>query len=132
MLTRRASPLLVLCALLATVSVAHARTVAVTISSSAKTVHLHKGDMLRVTLREVQDGGYHWRTLAKSSPAVLKIVSSIYRPPHLAPGETGGSGRRINRYHAVGTGRSEVLLGEFGPQSRSTPVTVFKLTVVVS
>jgi predicted secreted protein len=129
---RRWSSLLAVTAIVAWPAAAQARTVSVGLSASTKTVHLHRGDKLVVTLTEVQDGGFKWHTVAAPTASVLKRLSTIYKPPHLAPGEVGGSGKRVVTYHATGAGRTRVLLGDFGPQSRTTPVTVFALTVVVS
>jgi predicted secreted protein len=110
---------------------AAAKTVSVTASSNGRTVHLHRGDTLNVTLREVKDGGFTWRTLVAPAPAVLKTVSSRYVPPNLPAGAVGGEGKRVNRYRAAGAGRTKVRLGDFGPGRGAKPTARFTLTVVV-
>lgn len=104
---------------------------AVTSSADRRTVHLHRGDALKITLSEVKDGGFVWRTLVPPAREILATVSSTYLPSHLAPGEVGGSGTRIDRYRATGAGRTHVRLGSFGPESSTKPVGRFTLTVVV-
>jgi predicted secreted protein len=110
---------------------ATAKSVSVTASSNGKTVHLHVGDTLKVTLREVQDGGFTWRTLAAPAPAVLRTLSSHYVAPNLPAGSVGGEGKRVNRYRAAGAGRARVRLGDYGPSRGAKPVERFTLTVVV-
>jgi predicted secreted protein len=110
---------------------AAARSVSVTASSNGKTVHLQRGDTLMVTLREVKDGGFTWRTLVAPAPAVLSTVSSRYVAPNLPPGSVGGEGKRVNRYRAAGAGRTRVRLGNYGPSRGAKPVQRFTLTVVV-
>ncbi len=108
-----------------------AKTVSVTASSNGKTVYLHQGDTLTVTLREVKDGGFSWRTLAAPAPAVLRTLSSRYVAPNLPAGSVGGEGKRVNRYRAVGAGRTRVRLADYGPSRGAKPVGRFTLTVVV-
>ena len=111
---------------------AAAKTVSVTATSNGKTVHLHRGDTLKLTLREVKDGGFTWRTLVAPAPAILRTLSSRYVAPNLPPGAVGGEGQRVNRYRATGAGRVHVRLGDYGPSRAAKPAQRFTLTVVVS
>ena len=124
-------PALAMAAVVIFPAAATAKTVSITASSNGKTVNLHRGDTLKVTLREVKDGGFTWRTLAVPAPTVLQTLSSRYVPPKLAPGAVGGEGKRVNRYRAAGTGRTRVRLADYGPSRGAKPTGLFTVTVVV-
>jgi predicted secreted protein len=119
-------------ALLTLPATAGAKTVSVGASANNTTVHLKRGDALKITLKEVADGGFAWRTLVKPKPAVLRGTASRFVAPDLAPGAVGGEGTRVNRYQAVGQGTTRVRLGYFGPGRGVKAVKHFRLTVIVA
>jgi predicted secreted protein len=119
-------------AALAIPATAGAKIVSVGASSNNKTVHLKRGDTLKITLTEVADGGAHWRTLLKPQPTVLRLTASRYVAPHLPPGAVGGEGTRVNRYRALGHGTTRLRLGYFGPGRGAKAVKHYRLTVIVA
>jgi inhibitor of cysteine peptidase len=115
-------------AALAATSVALAATVVkVGPSSNGKTVVLHAGDALLVSLPGNATTGYQWRVKALDQK-VVKLVKSSYVAPKT--GKVGSGGTYKLRFSAVGFGATKLVLGYVQAGSTKS-AKKFMLTVVV-
>ena len=94
-----------------------------------KTVELHAGDKLEVSLKGNPTTGYQWE-MAVVDAAILKLVGE----PEFSPdsGALGAGGKVTLRLQAVAAGQTTLQLIYHRPFEKNTPPTkAFKATVVV-
>ncbi len=106
-----------------------ASTTSIGSADAGKTISLHKGDSLVVTLDGNVTTGYTW--LAEPmDPAILKQVGeATYAPENT---KVGAPGKITLTFQAVKTGQSELVLNYMRPFEKNTaPLNTFEVTVVV-
>jgi inhibitor of cysteine peptidase len=134
-LPRRAVPALIAALLLVPAgSAAQAkskpREVKVTKKANGKTVHLHAGDLLRVTLVENPSTGYGWTLATKPKASILGLRANHFEAGHADPGEVGVPGTRIYKWRALRAGTTKLKIGDYPPGSKKASGS-FRLTVAV-
>lgn len=114
------------------VSPAQALEVRVQQRDSGRSISLHRGDLLQVSLVENPSTGFSWRTVRRPSRKVLKLTSNRFvSPPQTSPPTVGAPGRRVIVWRAVGSGRTTLKLGLFPPGSNTKAVKSFRLSIAV-
>ena len=93
-----------------------------------KTVELHAGDKLEVSLKGNPTTGYQWE-MAAVDAAILKLVGE----PEFNPdsGALGAGGKVTLRLIAVAAGQTTLQLIYHRPFENVPPIKTFKATVVV-
>ena len=92
-------------------SAAHALEVVAREADSGRTVTLHRGDTLRVSLEENPSTGFGWQIARKPARRVLVRRSNRYvAPPQRDPPVAGAPGRRVIVWRAVGRGSTRLAL----------------------
>lgn len=107
-----------MCASLALVPVADAKTV--TVRSSGKSVTLKKGDALAIRLSENLSTGYAWKV--RSTPSALRLIRSQFTPPKQDPDDpqlTGVPGVRTFTFTALRRGSGTLKLRYVSGSARS-------------
>jgi inhibitor of cysteine peptidase len=98
-------------------------------SYDGRTLTLHVGDGVNLSLAENPTTGYRWEFSAKPEP-VCVIVSDAYVAN--TGGAIGGGGVRSWVFHAVDKGTAKVSLGYRRPWEKDVaPAQTFALTIVV-
>ena len=131
--TRLAVPALAAALLLVPAASVAAKERKLTRSDSGETVHLHKGDVLRVSLRETPGTGYGWRTAKRPAKAILHARTNkfVVDPQDPNGPSIGGPGTRVFRWSAVGVGTTSLRISLYAPGSKKASKS-FRLTVKVS
>ena len=95
---------------------------------AGRTVELHAGDKLEVSLKGNPTTGYQWETAAVDA-AILKLVGE----PEFNPdsGALGAGGKVTLRLIAVAAGQTTLQLIYHRPFENVPPIKTFKATVVV-
>src|ERR1700722_20382128 len=111
-----------------------ARRTALTINAdqiySGRTINLHVGDGVKVTLAENPTTGYKWEFLAKPEP-VCVIVNDAY-VANTAIGTVGSGGVHNWEFRAVDKGTATVSLAYRRPWEKDVaPAQTFTLTLLV-
>ena len=91
---------------------AGAMTIDLRSGDSSRTVHLRRGDTVRITLAENQSTPYRWRFARRPSSRVLRLVKSEYIVPPMPPGQVGGGGKHVYTFRAIRRGRTSLRLVE--------------------
>ncbi len=123
------SALLVLVLAACSQSASAASTTSIGAVDAGKTITLHEGDSLTVTLDGNMTTGYTW--LAKPmDPAILKQVGDAKYTPENT--KIGAPGKISLTFQAVQTGQSELVLNYVRSFEKNTaPLNTFEVTVVV-
>jgi inhibitor of cysteine peptidase len=111
-----------------------ARRTALTINAeksySGRTINLHVGDGVKVTLAENPSTGYKWELLARPEP-VCVIVNDAY-VANTAIGTVGNGGEHHWEFRAVDKGTATVSLAYRRPWEKdAAPAQTFTLTLAV-
>jgi inhibitor of cysteine peptidase len=136
LLPRRAMPALIAALLLVPAgSAAQAKSkpkeIKVTQKANRSTVHLHAGDLLRVTLAENPSTGYGWRLTTKPKASILGLRANHFKAGHADPGEVGVPGTRIFKWRALEAGTTKIKIGNYPPGPHTKAANYFRLTVAV-
>ncbi|MFZ1039712.1 MAG: protease inhibitor I42 family protein [Anaerolineales bacterium] len=96
---------------------------------AGKTVSLHQGDILVVTLNVNTTTGYNW-LMQSMDPAILKRVGEpVYTPE---TNQAGAQGEIVITFQAVKTGQANLILNYMRSFEKDTePINTFEVTVVV-
>jgi inhibitor of cysteine peptidase len=136
-IARRALPALIAALLLVpAASVAQAKSaskeVKVTKKANGKTVHLHSGDLLRVTLAENPSTGYGWTLATKPKASILGLRANHFKQGPQDPNgpSVGVPGTRIYKWRALKAGTTKLKIGNYPPGVKKAS-NFFRLTVVV-
>jgi predicted secreted protein len=136
-LPRRAVPALIAALLLVPAgSAAQAKSkpkeVKVTKKANGSTVHLHSGDLLRVTLVENPSTGYGWRLATKPKASILGLRANHFKVGPQEPGgpSVGIPGDRIYKWRALKAGTTKLKIGDYPPGSKKAS-SFYRLTVTV-
>jgi predicted secreted protein len=112
---------------------ASAKTVTLSGTSNGKTVHLRRGDTLKVGLRgESGSTGTSWSVTKRSAQSILKSKGSHYKADKLPPHYVGGGGTRTYRWKAVGAGVTSTTIKLFGPGDSRKAVKRYTLRISVT
>ena len=99
-------------------------------SYSGRTINLHVGDGVKVTLAENPSTGYKWQFLAKPEP-ICVIVNDAY-VANTAIGTVGSGGVHNWEFRAVDKGTATVSLAYRRPWEKdAAPAQTFTLTLMV-
>ena len=99
---------------------------------SGKSVAVHPGDTIVVTLSNCFSCGYRWNVTTASDVSVVAHRSTEDHQAQTAPGQVGGSGTRVFTFQAVGPGKTRVELGYFPPAKGAQAETTYVINFVVS
>ncbi len=123
------SVLLVLALAACSQTASAASTTSIGAADAGKTISLHKGDSLTVTLDGNVTTGYTW-LVKPMDPAILKQVGdSKYTPENT---KIGAPGKVSLTFQAVQTGQSELVLNYTRSFEKNTaPLNTFEVTIVV-
>jgi inhibitor of cysteine peptidase len=123
--SRRALPALIAALLLVPAgSAAQAKStpkeVKVTKKANGSTVHLHKGDLLRVTLAENPSTGYGWTLATKPKASILGLRANHFKQGPQDPNgpSVGVPGTRIFKWRALKAGTTKLKIGNYPPGSK--------------
>jgi len=96
---------------------------------AGKTITLHPGDTLVVTLDGNITTGYNW-LMQPMDPAILKQVSEPAYTPE--SNQAGAPGKIVLTFQAVKTGQANLVLNYMRSfEKNTTPLSTFEVTVVV-
>jgi predicted secreted protein len=109
-----------------------AQTIRLSDSDKGKTVAARSGDTIVVSLIDCFSCGYHWNITAAPDVKVVAHRSTVDQQAQNAPGQVGGSGKRVFTFQAVGAGSTSVTLGYFPPAKGAAAESTFALSFVVS
>lgn len=109
---------------------AGAATVRIGHGANGKTVTVHRGDTLRVSLAGNASTGFAW-LVQKNDPAVLWFARRTYTPAPHPPHVIGTGGTYHLGFRARSAGTANLRLTYAQPFNRTQPRGSFRVTVVV-